>query len=159
MAKVPRLSATKPTAATVVGKRAEARSAAAASATSGTGPARNGYSLRRWLRDADDPWTPCGVFETGGGDDDGGGEVAGVAAAVATAAPEKHPGIYLVHFVSVPDVLSLRLASTNITILFTLNMKCGIRMMLHLGTCRPVPPYSRLTPSLRQRTETERNAP
>ncbi|KAK1701558.1 hypothetical protein BDP55DRAFT_625764 [Colletotrichum godetiae] len=93
MAKVPKLSATKPTAATVVGKRAEARSAAAASAISGTGPARNGYSLRRWLRDADDPRTPCGVFETGGGGDEGGGEVAGVVTAVATAASEKHPGM------------------------------------------------------------------
>ncbi|UQC82949.1 uncharacterized protein CLUP02_08439 [Colletotrichum lupini] len=100
MAKVPRLTTTRPTAATVVGKRAEARSAAAAaadadaSAVSGTGPARNGYSLRRWLgqSDADDPWTPRGVFETGGGGD-GGGEVAGVAPAVATAAPAKHPGM------------------------------------------------------------------
>lgn len=99
MAKVPKLSATRPTAATVVNKRAEARSAAAAdaSAVSGTGPARNGYSLRRWLGqgDADDPWTPRGVFETvggGGGSGDGGGEVVGVAVAVATAAPENHPG-------------------------------------------------------------------
>ncbi|KXH28737.1 hypothetical protein CNYM01_12052 [Colletotrichum nymphaeae SA-01] len=102
MAKVPRLSTTRPTAATVVGKRAEARSAAPAaapadaSAVSGTGPARNGYSLRRWLgqSDADDPWTPRGVVETGGGGGgDGGGEVTGVAVAVATAASAKHPGM------------------------------------------------------------------
>ncbi|KAK7436006.1 hypothetical protein Landi51_12760 [Colletotrichum acutatum] len=98
MAKVPRLSTTRPTTATVIGKRAEARSAAAAApdapAASGTGPARNGYSLWRWLgqSDADDPWTPRGVFETGGGGD-GGGEVAGVAVAVATTAPEEHQGI------------------------------------------------------------------
>ncbi|OHE93389.1 hypothetical protein CORC01_11339 [Colletotrichum orchidophilum] len=70
------------TPAAVVGERAEASLVALVV----SGPARQAYSLRRWLGqgDADDPWTPGGVFKTGGGE---------VAAAAAAAAPGKHPGM------------------------------------------------------------------